>query len=506
MLTTEIDNFIRQLYRSRHMSLMDLARMLGYKSQTSLTRIMQQTANRESLLKFADKLQSCKALALTLEERTILDDLVERRDFGDERFAAMRGMRELLRGEPLTYAAPLQLDYLLGNKASTSFLGHFSTLRLRRIFILNCEYVPIFQDIALLMGQHDFPVIQYMYASEDVPHTVRAIHAALPMLFATNYSSYSYRMPDSPGRTVRGLITSDLVAYEAVTADNRPANGVIVFASPSRGLVYPNHESIDSMMKMLPTIDLMQPVRIPTTAEQDLLAYSCFCADLERGHATYCIKPDLGLMHLPVDILEKAVRDAAPPEVLRHLPELVQITKRRHQDMLEKSVPQHLVMKRGALLHFVNTGRFSDHLYCCRAFVPAERTAILRYLRDTLMALPDFHVYLLKNDDAFTDNEVTLYGDTGLSFIKPGTDYDWSRSHAEILVTQPEFLQVFQHFFTDSILRCRVEKQSVTIDFLDALIEYSVTYGTPPPTRFYKLIKKRHRSVRRTRKKSVNSY
>ena len=55
--------------------------------------------------------------------------------------------------------------------------------------------------------------------------------------------------------------------------------------------------------------------------------------------------------------------------------------------------------------------------------------------------------------------------------IKAGTNYDLSQMHAEILITQPQFLETYKRFFLNSILRYRVESQEFTRHYLSELID-----------------------------------
>lgn len=213
----------------------------------------------------------------------------------------------------------------------------------------------------------------------------------------------------------------------------------------------------------------MQPIRIPAVGD-DLLTYNAFCAELEQDHAVYRIKPDLGLEQLPVDILLRAGQEAAPPEILRALPALTDLFRRRHQNVLTKGKPQHTVLKRSAMLQFARTGRLSDHPWILRDFTLGERRRILVYLKEVLLALPGFHLHLLKDEASMLDDEVILYEGVGLSLIKPGTDYNWLDTHAEILITQPEFLQVYKQFYQESLLMHRVAPEAETRAFLDELI------------------------------------
>lgn len=461
-----VDRYVRRLQNARGLTLQDLSRMLGYSSQTSLTRIMQETASRASLLKFTDRLRSCERLALTRAERNQLDDLIELHDIGGEDFETMLKLRQILRGEPADDGRSFRL---IGRDGSaTTFLAHFAGKRIRRMLLLNSERAPIFQDLALLLESGSFDLEHLQYVKNGAMHTVQSLHAAMPIIYSPHYVARTFSYDESVDMP-RGLMTSDILFCEYETAEGSSVNDMIVFDSLCTGQQQFISSSIDDVMRFLPDRRLMRDMRI-CIADVDLMQYNAFCAALERDHSVCRIKPDLALEQIPLEILEKAVADCAPAELQQEMRTLVAAMRERQRNNMEKDAPQYHIFKRGAMLRFARTGRLSDHIWCCRAFTAEERVRILRYLRDTLMALPGFHLYFLKDDAALREDEIVLYEDRGLSIIKAGTDYDMSARHSEILITQPEMLKVFKCFFMESTLRYRVESAEASAAEIDRLI------------------------------------
>lgn len=466
MKYTAIDSYVRQLLRSRDLTLQGLCALLGYRSLTSLTRIMQGSANRESLMKFAERLHACTELALTRQESSQLDDLIELRDIGDEDYGAMLALRRMIRGEPFTVTSPPVLHFPDGS--AQSFLGHYSAVRIYRMLIVNSEQVALYHDLALLLARSAFPVEHFMYAGNHPLHTVQCLHAAMQVLYCASYESFSYSIGLDYPMAPRGLITSDLLLCDYEAEDGRPRHEMIVFTKPGVGQVQWIGSDIPSLRCLLPPRSEMSPIRLSVPGS-DLLQYAAFCEELERDRAIYRIKPDLGLEQIPPALLRRAVDDAAP-ELHQALDLLEEQFGRRQQNLLTKPNPQYHVLKRQAMWEFVHTGRLSDHPWCCRSFTPAERAEILRFLRHTLMELPGFHLHFLKDDDALRDDEIVLYEGRGLSIIKPGTDYDLQNEHVELMITQPEFIQLYRRFFMESTLRYRVETEEASAREMDRMI------------------------------------
>lgn len=463
-----IDSYIRQLQRSHGLTLQELSAQLGYKSPTSLARLMQETSTFESLQKFTQRLRSCTSLKLSQEEDSQLYDLVELYDVGGEDYNVMLSLRRLLRGEPLTSAGQLMLQ--LPDGTSRSFLAHYGAVDIKRMLIVNSEQVPIFHDLSLLLSNNPFKITRILYTDHSALHIVHSLHAAMPILYNRAYNSYSYPLNPDPPATTRGLITSDMMLCE-YERNGKPHHELVVFTEPNRGQVLQHSVTLDELRRFFPPQDQLRPVRL-VLPENTLLGYNRFCAELEKDCAVYRLKPDIGFDQIPVHLLRRAIADHVERSQLLELKPMGDITRKRQQMLLNQALPIYHVMKRSAMWQFVKTGRTSDHVWCCRSFTMEERLEILLYIRHQLMSKPNIHLYFLKDDSVLRDDEFVLYEGKGLFVVKPGTDYDWQNAHAEIMITQSEFLKVFRRYFAESTLRYRVESAEASAAAFDEMIDY----------------------------------
>lgn len=470
MPDSSISNYIRRLIASRKMTMMSLCQLLGYRSQTSLVRIMQEQVRHDSLVAFAHKLRTCAKLNLSAEERKKLDELVELHNADSNTTQALASIRRFLSTLPNENAAPPHL--LLQDRSQVGVIAHFGTLRIRHVFILNCEHVSIFNDLALLMSRQSFTIEHYMFSSPSVLRSIHTLQAIMPVVFSTQYSAWAYRMPKEPSNTSRGLITSDMIVVEYQREDGSVGYEAIVFTSNTCGTVLQDVFSLDTLYLMLPRKEDMLSLKLDPASLGDLLMYLDFCADLEHNHAVYRLKPDVGMDQIPVGILKNAVMDSAPAEMLGMLDQLTSRFLQRQKNLLERKQPQYHIMKRKAMWQFAETGRMSDHLWCCRSFTRAERAAIFTFIRDELMTRPSIHIHILRDDDFLFEQEIVLYEGVGLSLIKPDTNYDWAQKHAEVLITHHEFLTTFRQYYTQSLLRYHVESEADTAALLTELIDF----------------------------------
>lgn len=461
----DMDSYIRQLQRARSISLLDLSRMLGYSSPTSLTRLMNASANRASLQQFADRLHACAELRLTRQESNLLDDLIELHDIGPA-FREMMALRRLLRGEPVE-TQPVTLYDKRG--VASSFLRHFGPLQIRRMVLVNSEQIGLYGDLALLMEKNDFSVEHMFYADNRALHTVNALRGTMPVMFMPRYRSYTRRLDFELTLDARGVLTSDMLMCEYARTDGTLATELIVFTALDRGEILHSGLPMDDLLRLLPRKEDMQPVLEHVTG-YDLLQYNKFCAAMERDRMVCRIRPDLSLVHIPLPELARVFFDCAPPEAIQSIHGHGDDFLLRQKNMLEKQAPEYHILRRGTMLRFAHTGVLSGNQSVFRPFTLQERISILRYVRHTLMTRPHLHFLFLKDDDALQCDDITLYEDRGLSFIRHGEAHTPLAARSEVFLTQQELLHIFSRFITQSTLRYRVDTREDAARFFDALI------------------------------------
>lgn len=471
-----IREFVQKLQKSRGMTQAELAKCIGYKSQTSLVRIVQETANEESLHKFVRMLRSAPDIYLTAAESAQLDLIVEKRMLSADDYAAMESMRRLLQ-ENKPAAEEIWLVCGGGDERIT-LREHYARCSRLHMTLLNCEKVHIIPALAAMMEQSDLQVNHYLYAEDTLAHLAEVLRVVRPVLHEKNYAGFLCK-GEAGAEMPQGLVTADLLLSEYLDAQGEWKHDVVAFTKPNEGVLA---EFDGPMTAMQPLMDMVlagaQPLRsdaLVQTGQDDYLAYVRFCSDLEKDRAVYRLKPDFGIEQVPVSIWQKALEEGPlgeNEEIRAIVKELVQLSQLRHRNALEKKQPTCHVLKSRAVWNFVRTGRLSDQFWGFRALTWEERLEVLQLLLRQQMNNPWFNLMLFKDDDAVCDDEVILYDDLALFIIKPGTDYSSCGDHAETMVTNKDVLKVFKHYYQDSILQFHVRTESETRMFLVELIEY----------------------------------
>lgn len=469
MIHQSMRKFVKLLKSNHGLTQADVTKLLGYRSTTSLVRMMNNQANAETLNKMAKKLRSSSRITLTEDENILIDDILEQADMmEDEDYSAMLQLREMMRGDRES-RPPITLT-MAESGETDSLTERYYGVRQMRMLVINCEQTPLLQQLAQSPPCEDFHVLHYLYMDQHSYHTVQAVRALLPILYSGHYEGYSLMLDADSAQHPQGLMRADLYVCDYVTQDGSTRHELVVFQKDTNGTLVENICSLSQIKSMLPTGKPFTPIHFTgtTLTPANYREYCQFWQMLENGRAVYRIKQDIGFEQLPVPVLKKAVLENPLPEPFdkEHLYfEYEAIFRKRQEQMLHNAQPQRHVMKKQGMWQFLKTGRLSDHFWACRTFTMEERAQSVEYLLWQMDHRPDFKVYFLKSDSDLRDDEFLLYDDIGLTIIKPGTNYHLGHGHEETLIAQPEFLAFFRRFYTDSILRYHTlpEAQSKTI-------------------------------------------
>lgn len=465
--------FIRSLQESRSLSLADLIVMLGYKSQTSLIRLMQDKANLKSLVHFCQLARESSTLALTRAEISQLEHIVEYKRLGHAEYAAVELLRQLLRDEPPMVDPMLEN---IGTGTKQTLLECYRPLDELHITVLNCESAPIFTALSVLAQEKQATIQHYLCSDGSLLRTVMAVRAALPLLHEEHYfGGLSCVQRQDVLNNPHGVMLADMMLCE-YTQKGLPWYDVVIFQGKESGMRFTFPGRAEKLYPMFREIkSLAQPLRyqIPPR-HRDYVTYLRHCADMEKDRPVYRIKPDLGIEQIPVPILQRAVLEGTIPDAafLADFPQLVEIFTKRQENTFCKKQPQHHVFKQRAMWRFVRTGRLSDQFWVLRSFTMEERLSILENLLEQHLNNPYYKVYFLK-DESFTRNdEIIFFEESALCIVKAGTNYDLSSHHSEIIITQPDFLRIYRSFFLHSVLPHSVHPDHKTQTILLQMIDY----------------------------------
>ncbi len=470
----DIRQLVTDIRQARGLSIAELATLLGYKSQTSVMRVIQDKVSAENLNRFCHQLMESDQLRLTAQERKQVEQLLEFKRLGPVEYSATQMLRQLLQADP-PLVDPVLLDPQTGSRQT--LLSRYLPMTGLKITVVNCETMALFTALAVLTRQNRATVEHYLYSDKSLRRTVLAVRAVLPILHDPNYwggmtiASREFLL-DNP----RGILLSDVLICR-YRKDDVPCLDLVVFQSKTEGLRFSFPGEGKALQQMLePMKAKAQPLRNTRTpsAGKNYAAFLRSCAEMERDRAAYRIKPDFGFEQVPVHIWKRALLEgpAAGSGAIGDIDELVQICLRRQENAFNKKQPQHHVFKRRAVWKFLETGRLSDQFWAFRPLTMEERLQVLQTVMDLQLNNPYYSLYFLKDEDGIRNDELLLLDGLALCLIKPGTDYDLTSGHSEAFVTQPDFLRLYRSFFLRSVLAYDVLPEEETIGTLREMMAY----------------------------------
>lgn len=471
----DLRQFIQTLQKSRGLSVAQLAALLGYKSQTSVARIMQDKANMDSMAKFCQLLKDSEKLALTDEETETLNRVLERKKLGQAEYAATDILRQLLREDP-PMVDPMLVDANTGK--AQHLLERYMALDNMRITILNCETMPLFGALAQLTRLGKAKVEHFLYSDQSLLRTVMTIRTVLPILNEENYyGGMAFMSREEMLSHPRGILMADVMLCE-YEKDGVPLYDLVIFQNKREGMRFTFPGNGGTVHRMMGSVRSMaQPIRNTEIdgIKNDYAAYVRYYCELEKDRAVYRIKPDFGMEQVPVEIWIRAYAEgplAGNTSILGDYKELEKLFMQRHANALSKKQAQHHVLKQRAVWKFVRTGVLSDQFWGFRPLTMQERLETLQAILAQHTDNPYFKLHFLKDEDAMRDEEIVCYDGAGLSIIKAGTDHQLNATHNGFMVDQPEFLRIYRNFFLHSILPYNVQPEYKTRKILLEMIEY----------------------------------
>jgi hypothetical protein len=468
-MTTQV--WLSDFLTTRRISIKHFSRLLGYKSPTSVARILQGRANAMSVAQLAERFGECRALPLTQEESQALREAVKLDLFGADQYYSNLEMEQLLRGNRPNRGA-VQVQNL--NDATFCDL---QTLYLQandiHIILLNCRFAPIYGWLSTLIDQRGASVRHLLVPAANVQTAIHGINAITEIVFSPQYAGYVLKPEAMEAMSTRGMLTADALLCAYRDADGQPKEDLITFQNGTRALRKTFAGGQGGLAPFF-SVDPSLLGSIKRTFPQcktlpDYYEFIRQFSALETDRNTYRIKPDICIDIVPTHIL-KAVGlggNLPPVEGLAQLIDAFEgLFSARIQNAFTKHRVTHLVMKRGAMRDFVQTGVATDHFWGFRPYTPAERLEIFETLMDQQINNPYFHLNFLKDDDFVRDTELGYYEGLGMLILPEHTPYDLHDRYSEVMITQKDFCEGFKTYYLHYLLRYEVISPQESIAFL----------------------------------------
>lgn len=478
---------VKGFLKSRELSVLEGSKLLGMKSATSLFRILHDEVNIKTLEKIYP--QIIEAFSLTAQEKNRLQRGLMISRMGVEQYLGYKSMWRLL--FPQKNAAPNQktLLHITGGMS----MPIPDSMQQFVVFLMNCAHVEITlvgcctpeiisAFYPLTIQKKNIKIIHFMPGQKkSLQQMIGSIAAITPFL---PYSWYSAYLPKAgaPAEIAALYEHNEILIDSTDDAGNRRLHHVVQVEKAGMQLIEYEDETPfqfhrQLLMRHIPRLNPIKTVFSQATHPEEYVTYTEQYRQIEENRAIYSIKPDLPINFIHPDLMVAAVMEGFTDQDFGSrgaLEELVgrlyQIHLQRWKNIFEKKKVTHIVFSAKEMLEFARSGILTDHFFAIRAFTPAERKGILQNIRKQMAENPYFNVYFSRDDHLPFQFEMTAYEQWGVQLNHAHTSYNFAEGHAEALILQKEFWQIFISFYQFELLQEHVLSARESLALMDQLI------------------------------------
>ena len=470
----DIKAIILEIAGKRGLSIEVLSGLLGYKSSTSLKRIMNDRVRSSSLDELITRMQ--ENIDLNKTEIAALERAVLIRREGLERVMEREAFHSVLCGGSLPKADTIRVKDLRSGTTS-SFIDRFSCADNLKIHALNCVYPAVFSVFLYLLTRTNAEVEQTILTPAQSQRTAHIIELLMTVLHQKNYHGFiAEQKVNSPGESAGGLRRADLLLCTWSDAGIE-CSELISYHSSTLLISVPLEGTGNLILALLREMEEDRQPLIRSwpdiTSLEDYVTYSRSLAELEQNTETLEIKPDPCLCYIPADIQKAAlVEGSIPQELLAPVMDsLFKVAASRNNSIYTKKKATHVILKKNAMRHLAMSGKTLDHFWGFRPYTREERLRIFGILLHQAMENKYFHLHFLRDDDALRNTNIMIYGGKGILICNPDTDYDLGKEHTDLLMTPPEsFLKSFQQYYMTVLVRELCLSESESAEYLTHLL------------------------------------
>lgn len=464
--------WLEYLLSSRKLSINRLSTMLGYKSPTSIKRILHNHMSSTSIQQLTRRLEQCASLQLTSIELQQLIEAARIELFGEEQFFGNREMEKLLQGVKANEGHVEVLS--LADRSIMVLDALYEQATEIRAILLNTCNAPIQHWLSNLLDTRNASVRHFLVSATDAPSAIHNINALSDIAFFPRYEAFTIKLELMEKMQSKGLLYSDAMLCSYQDRDGLNKEDLIVFMGNGQALrrtIAAGKSSLAPFFEI--DTDLCENLKrsFPECRTfPDYLEFIRQFTALELDRNTYRLKPDICIDIIPTHILKAAGLEGNLPKVdgfeqLINAFETVFTT--RYNNALTKRRVTHLVMKRDAMRRFAQTGVATDQFWGFRPYTIPERIEIFETLVKQQLQNPYFHLNFLKDDHFVRNSEIGYYEGLGMLMLPDHTTYDLiNAQYSEVMITQVDFCERFKNYYLHTILRTEVIAPQECLDFL----------------------------------------
>lgn len=456
--------------RASGVSTKRLAERTGYKSKTSIVRILREEgvhAGRERLLE-----QLRKQDLLDPAAYASLAQALEISRVGPARARGRMCLRRLLVGRREAELSPSLMQALEPLRQARS----------ARILLLNGCRVELTEELRRILRQRPAHVMEH-YVSVDFS-SERAMEALCAILAIACVPAYACAIREMRPDRREELLRQDMLCFTAQDRDGVSADTLVLFPGDDSVRVHTQPSSFglfDFLRRILVEGDFQPAVGAYATQEgpESIVEAMRFCTELERGCNARTVKPDVCINEVPGAVLFAALRDGG---VLHHFPgwterqmraqleEFFYYHDQRFRSAFEGERMRGRIMSPRSLRRFVLTGRFDSPFPAIRAFTVAERVAILENFARRMQRGGGCPLCFWSDADDLT-MEIHCFENVGIIAFPAREAGGLNVNFQTSILRHPRMAALFEECFDDDLTRNCAVSPSESLLYLRSLLD-----------------------------------
>ncbi|MBR5548030.1 MAG: hypothetical protein IKU70_13780 [Clostridia bacterium] len=388
---------VKQYIQAHELSYQDLVSSLGYKSKTSITRIVQDATSYKLRLEFYQRF--CERYALTAEEKEAFDSQLNLSRMDEEQQKLSLSLRRFFSkaasGEAVRCihsAAPAvsePLQQILRQRAS-------GTRQLTAYVMGWCSLPLLCQLHHTLHETGRSFTIRHLLPAEGSPQQVlELLSGTASFLFDPRYVLYHVPKNDEM------VQMNHLTLLHCEYADGTAEDDLLIQLDREQCLFQPmqttqlSRTAADLItLLQLPSVKSDMPGTQPPYSLETLIHQQKLLFEMEENRAVYSYCKEFDLSLIPPEIFSSTLSPAALRDHPAECRELCSIQQKRYENIRIKRSPSYFILTTEALKNFVWTGRLKSHPHVLNTFSSKDRMLVLNALLTAQAENPFFFVRL----------------------------------------------------------------------------------------------------------------
>lgn len=335
-----------------------LAERLGYRSKTTVLRLLHGESSGDAQTQMYEKLRP----GLALEWQMRFERALRVEKTGPARYGMLKALEKQLFQEPMK--EPARTDgwvippYVTRGQA----------------LLLGCCGAAWQARVDGWLSLDGIEVIQYL-TEEEILSAPGTLPYLVGRLSARRYQATLLRERPVGLPWNAAFFTADHRAY-LLYADGENASWLSLPGGA---------ESLRRLLSGLDGIEQTPLYRFDRlNGGRDYIEFTREAYRMERNRAALILKPTPGMQMLPADVVEQSFQDflslnTEPISAARET--LISIYEKRVRNFFDRKKPTRMILSSAAMLEFARTGVMTDQFFACRPYTPAEREQAILALR-----------------------------------------------------------------------------------------------------------------------------